>query len=176
MNHHGPQMCKFFIFMTDSPFKKTHVTWSPCSGEETADDLPQNKKPVSIKIRISHNPFSQVRDSARNSKNSRTGKGFWVLSPDNVVPGTWTLYQTQMIGKSESRCCPSLWTCGFSTNSNQFPNTHGHLGVSSLLTLNLQRSQRPHRVRACSRKTVHTSSVDHESYGHLTRVACWLQN
>lgn len=81
-----------------------------------------------------------------------------------------------MIEKSESGCCPSLWTCGFSTNSNQFPNTHGHPGISSLLTLNPQITKRPHRVRACSLKTVHTSSVDHESfYGHLTSMTCWLR-
>lgn len=68
-------MFKFFISMTGNPFKKTHVTWSLCSGEETADGLPQNRKPVSIKIRISHIHLVKYMILPGILKIQRTGKG-----------------------------------------------------------------------------------------------------
>ena len=61
-------MCKFFMFMTDNPFKKTHVTWSPCSGEESADDLPRTENVPVV-------GSGQVHDSARNFENAENWEG-----------------------------------------------------------------------------------------------------
>ena len=69
-------MCKLFVLMHSDPFQKTHVTGSPCSGEETADDLPQDTKHLSVRTRISHNPFNQYLILPIILTMQRTGKGF----------------------------------------------------------------------------------------------------
>ena len=77
-------MFKFFISMTGNPFKKTHVTWSLYSGEETADGLPQDTIMWVVgsgKDTVRSQPIDTLPDPARSLKIPITGECFWEQGP-----------------------------------------------------------------------------------------------
>ena len=58
---------------------KNSYKLASCSREDTANDLPQDTKCLSVRIRTSYNPFNQVTSSPGILQLQRTGKWFWVL-------------------------------------------------------------------------------------------------